>query len=144
MKKIIACLAMISIAVTTVCAETVQMVCSEYPPYEYTDENGKIRGFSVEILRAMLTEMKIKDNIRVLPWKRAYHTALNQKNTLLFSTVRTEARESLFQWIGPINSVVSSLYKLRSRTDIKVKTLNDAKKIHSRNCQRFFFGKNTA
>ena len=40
---------------------------------------------------------------------RGYKFAQLKKNTVLFSTTRTKAREKLFKWVGPITSTVISL-----------------------------------
>ena len=52
----------------------------------------------------------------------------NQKNVALFSTVRTQARENLFQWAGPISVANIGLYKLKSRKDIQYETYEELKR----------------
>ena len=54
--------------------------------------------------------------------------AFNEKNTFIYTINRTEKRESLFKWIGPILSKETSLFKLKTRADIKIETIEDAKK----------------
>ncbi len=76
----------------------------DYPPYSY-QENGIAKGLSVDVLVEILKragmEQSRKDII-IMAWSRAYRETLRHKNTLLFSTVRTPYRESLFKWVGPI------------------------------------------
>ncbi len=128
MKTCIVCMSLILSVLTSADAEvTIQMVCSEYPPFEFTDENATINGFSVELLRAILNKSEIKETLKVYPWKRAYTMAVKEKNTLVFSTTRHPERESLFHWVGPIISRATYLYKLRTRTDIHVTKLEEAK-----------------
>ncbi len=48
---------------------------------------------------------------------------------VLFAVVRTEEREKLFKWVGQVAAAdKSSFYKLSSRADISVKSLDDARK----------------
>lgn len=99
----------------------------EYPPFSYT-ENGKIKGISVDILREILRECEMPDSIAIYPWARAYKTALDQKNTAVFTTARTIDRENLFVWVGPISQRRIGLYKLTSRTEIQAATIQEAQK----------------
>lgn len=107
--------------------ESFQFICSEWPPFEYTGEDGKPTGYSVEILQAILKELSVKDNITIYPWARAYRMVQNEKNVLAFTMARTKAREDLFKWIGPIANREVYLWKLKERSDIKVANWEDAK-----------------
>ncbi len=46
---------------------------------------------------------------------------------LTYSIGRNQERESLFKWVGTIASIQISLFKLKSRTDIQITTLEDLK-----------------
>ncbi|MBF0226792.1 MAG: transporter substrate-binding domain-containing protein [Desulfobacterales bacterium] len=97
-------------------------------PLNYA-ENGKVTGFSTEIVEQLLKETGIKGNIRVYPWERAYKKALEEENVLIYTITRTEARENLFKWVGPISDRNIYLYKLKKRKDININNLEDAKKF---------------
>ena len=96
------------------------------PPLNY-EEQGVVTGYSTELLQAMLQAAGLSAPVSMLPWARAYHTALTQPNTLIYSIVRTDEREPLFNWIGPISRRQIFLFKLRARKDIEVSTLADAR-----------------
>ena len=84
--------------------EDLMFVTEDYPPLNYI-ENGTIKGISVDILRGVLQRLDTpvsSDRIRVLPWARAYETALSRNNTAVFATVRLAEREHLFKWAGPL------------------------------------------
>lgn len=86
--------------------DKLRFITEEYPPYNYA-ENGRLQGIAVELLeRAFALEGKQLDreSIELLPWARGYETVLNTPDSVLFSTTRTDARESLFQWAGPISA----------------------------------------
>ena len=79
-------------------------ITEEYPPFNF-ERDGRRQGIAVDLLEEMLAQAgskKSRADIRVWPWARGYETALKEKNTVLFSTARTEAREPLFKWVGPI------------------------------------------
>lgn len=85
--------------------EDLVYMTEDYPPYNYLDEYGILQGSSVEIIKVLWHEMKIPEqNIRLLPWARAYYNIQSQKKQVLFTMSRTEERESLFKWVGPISS----------------------------------------
>ncbi len=63
--------------------EKITIVTEEWAPFNY-EENGKVIGFSTELLREMLSHLKIEAPIKIYPWARAYQLTLKNKNTLLF------------------------------------------------------------
>lgn len=79
-------------------------ITEEYPPYNFA-RDGTLQGLSVSVLEAMLeADGSATDitQVRIWPWARGYETALVEPDTVLFSTTRTEAREDLFHWVGPL------------------------------------------
>jgi len=101
-------------------------VCDDFPPFAYS-ENGHVTGFSVEILRTILKELHVQDTIKIHPWARAYQTVLSNKNSAIFTMARNEEREHQFKWVGPIAPRNINLYKLKRRTDIKIRNFQDAR-----------------
>jgi len=88
----------------TASAAPLTILTEDFPPFNYT-EGGRLRGISTDILRLMLEEAGMEAQaqpFQVLPWSRAYQDALSHPDTLLFSVTRTQEREDLFKWIGPI------------------------------------------
>jgi polar amino acid transport system substrate-binding protein len=82
-----------------------QLVVTEIlPPYQFYQENNVLSGFSVEVLEALFKITNDDTDLKVLPWARAYRTALNQPNTLIFSLSRTLSREKLFIWGGKLTT----------------------------------------
>ena len=87
-----------------VSAAPLAILTEEFPPYNYT-EDDRLRGISTDILRLMLAQAGMDvpaQSFQVLPWSRAYQDALSHPGALLFSVTRTQEREGLFKWIGPI------------------------------------------
>ncbi len=76
------------------------ILTEEYPPDNYM-ENGKVVGDSTEIVVEILKRIGSKltrQDIRLVPWARAYGEALNDKSTIVYSIGRTTEREHLFKW----------------------------------------------
>ena len=91
-------------AVSAQTVDDLTFITEDYPPFNF-ERDGKRQGIAVDALAEMLAlagARKTRADIKVWPWARGYETALKEKNTVLFSTTRTEAREGLFKWVGPI------------------------------------------
>jgi len=100
-----------------------------YPPFNY-EEIGEARGLSVDLLLEMFARANIKKerhDIIVAPWATGLAEVQSKPNTVLFSTVRTAARENQFKWVGPIGT--SSIVLIARRdNDIDVSKTEDFKK----------------
>ncbi|MEE9418668.1 MAG: transporter substrate-binding domain-containing protein [Desulfatiglandaceae bacterium] len=126
MKKL--CLPVVLILITiSAFAQELKIVTENYPPYNY-EENGKVKGVSTEIVRAVLKEMGLNIKITVYPWARTYRLALEEPNTLIYSIARTPEREHKFKWVGVIAPADQVLLSLKERTDIKLNNLDDTRK----------------
>ncbi len=82
----------------------IQFLTEEYPPYNFT-EQGRLQGIAVDLLlkaSKMAGQPIDRQSIQIQPWARAYRNVFLDANTALFSMTRTELRESLFYWVGPI------------------------------------------
>lgn len=73
-----------------------------WPPY-VTQQGTELSGLSTKIVKRVLANSSIPHEIRVVPWARAYEAALKQKNTLIYTLVRTEDREKQFKWVGELH-----------------------------------------
>jgi len=105
------------------------LLTEEYPPVTFM-KDGKVSGFVTDIVREMISRQGIKDNIRLMPWDEAYNKALNTPNVVLFSAERTQKRENLFQWVGPVGKN-SAIFYIKKGSGIKVNNLEDARRLAS-------------
>jgi len=103
------------------------VLTEQNPPYNW-EEDGEIKGFSTQIVKEILKRAGLNYSMRCIPWNGAYQTAIKHKNVLLYSTVRMKKREKLFKWVGPLTPYQVFLFKLKSRKDIKISAIEDAKK----------------
>ena len=83
-------------------------------------------GISTEILFALLKRLDLHWPIEFMTWTVGYHIALREPNILLYSMLRTEDREKLFQWVGPLFTVSMNLYRKSGRNAVNISTIKDA------------------
>lgn len=102
-----------------------KIVTEDLPPYQMSGKNGRVEGIAAEKVAKLLADLNIKADIEVMPWARAYKTAVDEPGTLIFSMVRTPDREALFHWVGVLMSTKTYLIALQERRDIKVEKLSD-------------------
>ena len=107
--------------------EIIQMMTEEYPPVTFMN-NGKIGGFVTDMVREISVRQGIPDSIRLTSWDEAYKVALSNPNVVLFSAERTQKREKLFQWVGPVGKN-SSIFFARKGSGIRINSLEEAKKV---------------
>jgi len=108
--------------------EELQIYTEEMPPYNYTDKNNAVTGFSSKIVLELVKRTNLdifNHQIKSYPWARAYKMLEREPNALLFSMTRSEERENLFKWVGPIASRTIWFWKLKSREDISIQSLDD-------------------
>jgi polar amino acid transport system substrate-binding protein len=129
LQKSLGCRLPVGFAAASQASETVRIVTEEFPPYNYTDK-GKVTGLATEVVEAVLKEMNVKANIQSMPWARAYDTALNSENVMIYSISRTAARDKIFKWVGVIAPGDWYLFSLPAR-NLKLKTLDEAKKYQT-------------
>ena len=108
-------------------AQDLTIISENNPPFNFV-KNDTLTGSSTEIVRAMLRRMKRTDTIQILTWARGYNLALSRPNVVLFSTARTNQRENLFHWIGPLYRVRFGFYA-RKESGLRLTSLADAKKV---------------
>ena len=113
---------------TAIFAQQLNIVSEEIPPLQMLSANHQPDGAMVEIVNAVLKKANLTASINIYPWARSYQLALNEKNTIIFSLFRSLERENKFQWIGKLYTLNSYLATLKSRPDININSLADAKK----------------
>lgn len=106
--------------------DTVKILTEEFPPYNFSD-HGKLTGFSTEVVEAVLKEIKAAGHFQSLPWARAYETARDTENVLIYSIGRTKEREKLFKWVGVVAPTSYYLFSLSGK-NVKLDHLDEAKK----------------
>lgn len=83
-------------------APSLHITTESSPPASMVSGNTVI-GSSTEKVREIMARSKLRYRIDLLPWKRAYTSALRRSHGCVYSTTRTLDREDLFHWIGPLD-----------------------------------------
>jgi len=133
MKRIL--LSLIALLVISIPAHAagLRIITEISPPLNYTDdgtETGKPMGQAVDIVMEIQKRAGDTTPIEVMPWARGYDLIQKESNVVLFSTTRTPARESLFQWIGPVGTN-EWVFVTKKGSSVKADSLEDAKKVGS-------------
>lgn len=109
-------------------AVSLRIVTEDLPPLHSLNEQQQVSGPLIDIVKALLKEANMEAEIEVYPWTISYQLALHEPNTLIFSMLRNKERENKFHWIGKLYRLDSYLVALKSRDDITINTIEDAKK----------------
>ncbi|GLS92385.1 hypothetical protein GCM10007916_34560 [Psychromonas marina] len=120
-------LLLLFISTFSVNAEQIKVVTESAFPLSY-QKDGKITGAATDVVKATLDSVGLDYQIEIYPWARAYKKALMDENTLIYSMARTSSRENQFKWVGQIVPIKYHFMKLKSRSDIEVTSLDQAKK----------------
>lgn len=109
-------------------AQDLSLYCEEDRPLQFYNAQGKLTGFTIDVVEEIQKRLSTKFPIQVVPWARGVEMLNRNPNTLLFTMARTPERENLYQWIGPITYVKYELFA-KADSDIKINSLDDAKKL---------------
>lgn len=101
----------------------IDVVTSEYPPYEYLSD-GEVIGEDTRIIRRVLSDMGYQANIRILPWARAEKLVRSGRADMLFSLTFSETRDRHYYFTSPISTAQDTFFKRRDR-DLDWQTLDD-------------------
>ena len=91
-----------ALSISAQAATQLTIATEDYAPYHMITKHGEVTGFVTDKVREMLARAHVRGSIMLLPWKRAYLSALQNPDHCVFSTTRTAEREKLFEWVGPI------------------------------------------
>jgi polar amino acid transport system substrate-binding protein len=128
MKKLFAIVASVFlVSVQPVLSAELTILTENLPPLNYL-KDGVLVGPSVEIVKEIQRRVGSHEQIKVYPWARAYKTALEDENVVLFSMTYTKVRHDKFKWIGPL-AKKRDILVAKKGSGIKINCLEDAKKV---------------
>jgi len=83
--------------------ESLRFVTEEVAPINMAGPGtGEIQGIATEVIGRAMTESRLSYTVSLYAWARSYEMALKNRDTCVFSASRTEERENLFKWVGPL------------------------------------------
>lgn len=105
------------------------LISSEKRPYNFM-RDGQVVGMSVDVVHALLRQQPPLP-IALMPWPRAFETALKTPEVLIFTLGKTKQRlQQGFVYIGPLSTRNHALYAkdasfqpLHSLADIQLRRL---------------------
>ncbi len=103
------------------------LLTEDWPPYNYINGNN-LTGFSVEIVREIMKDLKLDIRIQVLPGARGEIYTQKRSNCMLFSLFRNAERDRHYKWIGPLAEEGVYFYKLKG-SNLKINSVDDARKV---------------
>lgn len=108
-------------------AAPVQLVTEIFPPYQQLNADGRLHGWSVDIVQQLFTEAGLGYETQVLPWPRAVKMVNEQAGTFIFSLLQTEERLPKYHWVVPLCPMRISFYAAASRTEVAPLDINEAR-----------------
>jgi polar amino acid transport system substrate-binding protein len=94
-----------------------QIVTEEWAPYNF-QENNQLTGMTTEIVRAIMALTGDDFEIVVLPSMRASSVLRTRPKTIMYSMFRTQERDALYKWVGPIAEEAIHPYQLADTTPV--------------------------
>ncbi len=128
MKGILVALVPVLLAGGRLAGQSLSLYTEISPPSQFLGADGKLTGFSVELVQELQKKVKNTDPIEVIPWVRGYHELQSKPNVALFTIARTEEREHLFQWVGPIREISFQFY-VKAGSTVSLTSLEQAKAL---------------
>ncbi len=130
-KRIMAAAMMVVVAGARADAQTSSdalFITTEYSPPTSMRQGADVIGSATDKVREAMARVGITYTIEILPWKRAYNSALARVDGCVYSTTRTPEREKLFKWVGPTDE---GEWVLLGRADhgYRLESLEDARKL---------------
>lgn len=99
-----------------------RVLTEHLPPYQVAEGGKLVGGSNYDLVVSILRRAGLETDIEVMPWARAYKTALGRANTLIFSMMRSPEREALFHWLAPLNTMDYAIYVSANLQDDKARS----------------------
>jgi len=111
----------------------IRVITEEQYPLNYAGADGTVTGQATDVVRGILSRLNQTANITILPWNEGYALARAGPGVALYSTARTDEREHLFKWVGPVSSYDYVLYA-KNGTNFPINSLESVKRAGARIC----------
>ncbi len=108
----------------------ISIFTEENPPQNYRSTGGSLTGSSVEMVELLMKLTGNEEDILLTNWTNAYDQILVAPNSMVFSTLKTPARDTLFHWVGPVCRK-SYVFYVRTNGTVNFNTLEGAKAVGS-------------
>lgn len=89
----------------------------DYPPWSYPAKDG-VSGINVRLLQLVLHNTGYDGRFSIVPWGRAQRFTQTELDSCFFSAVRSEEREPIYQWVGPLSQESVQLFSIDPATPV--------------------------
>jgi len=110
-------------------AHKLRFVAEDLPPFHFLDANRNPTGVLVDVIKAVISVAKVDAEIELMPFARCYESTQHQPNVFMFSLLKTSDRTPRFKWLGQTYKAKAYLVGLKSRSDLQLNTIEDAKSL---------------
>lgn len=90
-------------------AGELRMLTDNHPPLHF-QQGPHMTGFAVEVVQALAQRTGDPVQVQQRPMLRALRDASEDADTAVFTILRTQERESRYQWVGPLMRTETALY----------------------------------
>lgn len=104
----------------------IKVLMEELPPYSFTGAEGRPSGYAFELAKELLVRAKLPASFEFNSWARVMLRSRTEAQVLVPAIVRLPEREWQFHWLGQIASRRGTLFRLKSRPDIKLDRIDPA------------------
>ncbi|MBE03259.1 ABC transporter substrate-binding protein [Marinobacter lutaoensis] len=126
---------LLTLAGGVLAGERLHIFTEHYPPYnastsgeEFAHSADEITGICTDMVKAILARTDFDYVMKVRAWSYVFDRVQGRPNHGLFCTARTEDREDLFQWVGPLASIKWTLFAAPD-SDLTLERLEDARPL---------------
>ena len=109
---------------------TLQIYTEPYPPLTFRNSFGEITGFGTDLVLEIMNRTEVFYPITLSSWSNGYAMIQNNPNFCLFTMDRTPARDTLFQWVGPLGTNKTYIFTKKG-SGIIIGSIQDAKNLLS-------------
>lgn len=99
-------------------------------PFVVEDDKRQLSGYVVDLVRGVLAQAEVSQNILTAPWERVELEARTKSNVLVFALARTPEREEHYHWVTPITANIFAIYAKNS-LDVRVDSLTQLDQLNS-------------
>ncbi|MDX9753936.1 MAG: transporter substrate-binding domain-containing protein, partial [bacterium] len=107
---------------------------SEYPPFDYLDEEGNPTGFSVDLIHAIANKLDIEVEIRLKPWTEVLAALESGEVDAILGMFYSEERDKKFDFSPPhiVNHLVAVVRKNAGKPPVQVADLHGKRLVVQR------------
>lgn len=88
-----------------------------FPPYQYYDEAGNIRGSDYEVVKAVIDRMNCTATYIIDEWQAVEKAFANKEIDLVFQVQKTPEREKNYYFSSKLRDATTSIVTSTDRTD---------------------------